>query len=148
MGYFAGQVPLIDHQNTAFAIFARNGGYLFVLILRPFDRIEDDDDYVGSGNAVARPHDAIFVEGRGEFAGFPHAGRVGKQIVSALAFGGYGEGDIDAVASCAGDVGDDDAVVVKHPVDERGFTGVRPAGDRDFDWLGFLLGGIGFWGEE
>lgn len=130
--FFRDQVPFVDDDDAGFAGLDDFAANLFVLPKDARFGVENKDDDVGAGDGILRAFDAEEFDGVIDAAFLADASRIDEQVTLANAFGFDFEGNVDGVASGAGNGADDDAFGFGEGVDDGRFANVGAANDGEF----------------
>src|SRR5262249_3973773 len=131
---FLNQIPLIDDDDTGFAVLDDGVGDFFVLFQNAGFGVQDQNGDVATRDGVLCALHAEKFHRIVDAAGFAHAGGVDQDVFLPHAIRIHLEWYIDRIARGAGDGTDDDALGLSERVDDRRFTNIRASDDCDFKW--------------
>ncbi len=117
---------------------------LLVLLGDALGGVDHEQAHVGLVDGAQPAHEAVVLDVLVDEVALAHAGRVDEAVALALAL----DHDVERVARCAGDVGDDRAVLARKAVGDRGLAHVRAADDGDAQGVGGVLGLLGGLGQR
>ncbi len=129
------KVPFVDGDDAGLSGLMRTACDLGILLRDALRGINHNHTDIRPLNRHQRAHDAEFFHLFVHARAFANTRRIDQQIASLVAF----IHAVHAVARCARDIADNDALFAENLVDERGLADIRLADDRDLDLLALRL---------
>ena len=131
------QVPLIDSDYHSLAPLVSNAGNLGILFCHAFGRVYDQDRDIRPVYGAHTAGDHIVLQSLLDLVFAANAGRVYEDVFLSMP----DDPGIDRVPCRARNIGDDHSVLSDQPVDDRGFSNIGLAYDRNTHSVVFFFAG-------